>query len=81
MHQNGRNVNSHLLKHHIEKWHQCLQNKDFVITNSGFGNSKVKIKTSEALCIKDPKPISNKQEKSVNNASLIDALYTLVILL
>ena len=27
----SRDTNSHLLKHYIEKGHQCLQNKDFVI--------------------------------------------------
>ena len=28
MGHNGRDINSHLLKHHIEKQHQCLQIKD-----------------------------------------------------
>ena len=31
MDQNGRDVNSYLLKHYMEKAHQCLQNKDFAV--------------------------------------------------
>ena len=39
---NGRDANPHLLKEHMEKKHQCLQNKDFVILSSGFPNNTVK---------------------------------------
>ena len=39
---NGRDVNSHLLKHYMEEEHECLQNKDFVILRSGFSNNTVK---------------------------------------
>ena len=35
MDHNGRGINSHFLKHHIEKEHQRLQNKDFVFISSG----------------------------------------------
>ena len=37
----------------MEKEHQCLQIKDFVILSNGFRNYKVKRKISEALWIKD----------------------------
>ena len=46
---NGRDINSHLSKHYIEKEHQCLQNKDFVIISSGFWNNTIKKKISEVL--------------------------------
>ena len=36
MDHNGRNVNFNSLKHHLEKEHQCLQNKNFVILSGGF---------------------------------------------
>ena len=39
---NGIDLNCHLLKHHSEKEHKCLQNKDFVIRSSGFRNNTVK---------------------------------------
>ena len=39
MDHNGRDVNSHLLKHYLGKEHQCLQNKDFVILSGGFWNN------------------------------------------
>ena len=55
MDHNGRDVNSHLLKHHMGKEHHCLQNKDFVVLSSGFRNNKVKRKISEALWVKDLK--------------------------
>ena len=39
---NGRDVNSHLLKHHMEKEHQCLENQDSVTLSSGFWSNTVK---------------------------------------
>ena len=42
MNHNGRNVNSHSLKHHMEKQPQCPQNKDVVILSGGFRNNTVK---------------------------------------
>ena len=65
MDHNGTDVNSHLLKHYMEKEHECLQNKDFVILSSGFSNNTVKRKNSEALWIKDLRPTLNRQEKSI----------------
>ena len=46
MDHNGRDINSHLLKHHMEKEHRCLQTKDSVILSSGFRNNTVKRKIS-----------------------------------
>ena len=56
MDHDSRDVNSLLLKHNMEKEHQCLQNKDFLILSSGFWNTTIKKKVSEALWIKDLKP-------------------------
>ena len=52
-------------KHHMEKKHRLLQNKDFVILGDGFRNNTVKRKIFEALWIKDLRPTLNKQEKSI----------------
>ena len=49
----------------MEKEHQCLQNKDFVIISSGCRNNTVKRKISEALWIKDLRATLNRQEKSI----------------
>ena len=65
MHQNVIGVRSHLLKHHIKKKHQYLQNKDFVIVSSSFWNNTVKRKISEVLRIQDLRQILNRQEKSI----------------
>ena len=53
MDHNGRDIHFHLLKHHMEKAHQYLQNKDFIILSSGIRNNSVKRKISEAFWIKD----------------------------
>ena len=53
MDHDNRDLNSHLLKHYLEKEYRCLQSKDFVILSGGFWNNKVKRKISEALWIKD----------------------------
>ena len=65
MGQNGRVTNSHLLKHYIQKEHQCLQIKDFVIIGSGLRNDTIKRKISEALWIQDLRLTLNRQEKLV----------------
>ena len=65
MDHNGRDVNSHLLKPHMEKEHQYLQKKDFVILSSGFGNNIVKRKTYEILWIKYLRPTLNRQGNSI----------------
>ena len=49
MDHNGNNVNFHLLKHHMEKEHQCPEIKNFVILSTGFWNNTVKKKISETL--------------------------------
>ena len=81
MDHNGRDESSHLLKHHMEKEHQCLQNKDFVIISSGFWKNKVNRKISEAPWIKDLRPTLNRQEKSIElklfNESLSEKCFTL----
>ena len=65
MDHNGRDVNSHLLKHHMEKKHQYPQNKDFIILSSSFQNNVVKRKISEVLWIKDVRPTLNRQKISI----------------
>ena len=65
MDRNGRDVNFHLLKHHMVKEHECLRNKDSVILSSGFRNNTVKRKVFEALWIKDLRPTLNRQQKSI----------------
>ena len=62
---NGRDVNSHLLKRHMEKENQCLQNEYFVILNRSFRNNTIKRKISKALWIKDLRPTLNKQDKLI----------------
>ena len=47
----------------MEKEHQCLQNKDFVIFSGDFRNNTVKTNISEALWIKDLRPTLNRQKK------------------
>ena len=44
MDHNNRDVNPDLLKHHIRKEHQGLQNKDFFIISNGFWNNTVQQK-------------------------------------
>ena len=60
-----RNINSHLLSHHVEIEHQCLQNKDCNVTDSHFQRSSFKKKISEALGTKKVKPAFNRQGKPV----------------
>ena len=45
----GRNKNSQILKHRIEKEHPCPEYKNFKVISSGFHNNTKKIKLSEAL--------------------------------
>ena len=65
MDHNGRDINSHLLKHSIKKEHHSLQNKDLIIMSSDFRNNTVRRKIYEALWIKDVKSTLNRQEKLV----------------
>ena len=63
MDYNGRDVNSHLLKRHMGKEHQCVQ------------NNTVTIKISEALWIKDSRQTLNRYEKSIE-LSLFEKCFT-----
>ena len=65
MDHNIRDVNSHLLKHLMEKEHQGLQIKYFDIISSGFRNNTTKRKISEALSIKDLRPTLTRRKKSI----------------
>ena len=47
----------------MEKEHQCLQNKHFVILSSGFRKNTVKRKISEILWIKYLRSTPNRKEK------------------
>ena len=49
--QSGRDKNSHILKHQIEKEHPCPQYENFTVISSGFRNNTKKRKLSEALWI------------------------------
>ena len=61
----GRDKNSHILKHQIEKEHPCPQYKNFKVISSGFRNNTEKRNLSEALWINTLRPSLNKQEKSI----------------
>ena len=49
----------------MEKEHQGLQIKYFVIISSGFRNNTTKRKISEALSIKDLRPTLTRRKKSI----------------
>ena len=61
----GRDTNSHILKHQIEKEHPYPQYENFKVISSGFRNNTKKRKLSEALWINALRPSLNKQEKSI----------------
>ena len=61
----GRDKNSHISKHQVEKEHPCPQYKDFKVISSGFRNNTKKRKLSEALWINTLRPSLNKQEKCI----------------
>ena len=63
--QSGRDKNSHILKHQIEKEHPCPQYEDFKVISSGFRNNTKKRKLSEVLWINTLRPSLKKQEKSI----------------
>ena len=65
LNHSGRDKNSHILKHQIEKEPPCPQYENFKIIRSGFRNNTKKRKLSEALCINTLRPSLNKQEKSI----------------
>ena len=63
MDHNGRDANSYLLKHDIEKNINVFKIKTLLFLASGFWNNIVKRKISEELWIKDLRPNLNRQEK------------------
>ena len=62
---NGRNFNSHLLKHALENNHQHVSEKDFKIIGNGFRGNNKKRKVAKALLIREIKPNLNIQDQSV----------------
>ena len=62
---NGRDFNSHVLKHALENNHQHVSEKDFKIIGNGFGGNNKKRKEAEALLIREIKPTLNIQDQSV----------------
>ena len=65
MDHNGKDANSYLLKHDIEKNINVFKIKTLLFLASGFWNNIVKRKISEELWIKDLRPNLNRQEKSI----------------
>ena len=61
----GRDKNSHILKHQIEKGHPCPQYENFKVISSGFCNNTKKRKVSVALWINALRPSLDKQEKFI----------------
>ena len=56
---NGRDAESRLVKHVIEKCHKCPKMEDFNIIGKGYRNNTFKRKVSESLVIKDIRPTLN----------------------
>ena len=61
----GRDSNSYVYKHCIEIGHRSPNIIDFKIIGSNFRKNAFRCKISEASLIKQLKPTSNKQEKSI----------------
>ena len=61
----GRDKNSHILKHQIEKEHSFPQYHNFKVISGGFRNNTKRIKLSEVLWINACRASLNKQEKSI----------------
>ena len=61
---NGRDFNSHLLKHALGN-NQHVSEKDFKISGNGFRGNNKKRKAAEALLIREIKPTLNIQDQSV----------------
>ena len=78
---NGRDKNSHILKHQIEKDHPCSQHKNFKIISSGFRNNTKERKLSEALWINTLRPSSYKQEKSIPLKILVNVFSSVLLLI
>ena len=61
---NGKDFNSHLLKHALQNNHQYASEKDFRIIGNGFRGNNKKRKVAEAL-IREIKPTLIIQDQSV----------------
>ena len=62
---NGKDAQSHLVKHVIKKCHKYPKIEDFNVPGKGYRNNTFKRKVAEYLLIKDVRPILNTHEKSV----------------
>ena len=62
---NGRDTSSHIFKHCVAADHQFVSCDDLRIVGRNYRNNKRKRKITEALLIKNLKPLLNMQEKSV----------------
>ena len=62
---NGRDRNSHLLKHSVESRHDSVLKDDFRIIEKGYRNNIRRRKIADALFIKKMKPSLNIQDKSL----------------
>ena len=62
---NSRVLNSHLLKHLVERRHDLVLKNDFRIIRKDYRNNTRRRKIAEALFIKKMKPSLDIQEKSV----------------
>ena len=63
--RNGRDFNSHLLRHALENNHQRISEKDFKLIGNGFWGNK-KRKVADALLIWEIKPTLNIQDQLVS---------------
>ena len=61
----GKDINSHVVKHSIESVHKPLEAVDYKIISRQYRNNTMKRKLSEVLFIKELKPTLNKQEMSL----------------
>jgi hypothetical protein len=62
---NGRDKNSHLVKHSIESEHSAVDTANFEIIGNSYRHNNKKRRIAEALFVKKLKPSLNVQEKSV----------------
>ena len=61
----GKDKKSHMLQHTLQSGHPSVSLNEFKILGKGFSNNRVKRKISEALLIKQYRPILNTQENSM----------------
>ena len=66
---NGRDQNSHMVKHTIECGHETVSKDNFKIIANRFENNTYKRKISDALMIKRFKPSLNIHNKSFKRQS------------